>query len=333
MIHINTQRWPYLEWRREEISGTSIGWTALGVSVIAGGTTNAFAKVLGTWLSPISLLFLSEALMCAFVLFSFGLMPTLRKLIRLPKAWFAPMILVGLLNSTLAPMLLFQGLQRSTAINVSLFSNSEMVFLILLAITILGERFTRTHLLSVCAMIGGMLTIALRGFTDGIELQAGDLIIILSGFTYACGSMVYRKFLHHCEPQLLLFMRSMTAILCFLFLSLFLEHSLVTEVGSFPMKGVTVLLGFGFLSRFLNVFGFYEALERLPVTTVSLVSNGTMIFSIIFSHWFLGETIYGYHYIGGALIILGALLLEFAGTHPSEAHLEAHLQQRSGHRA
>ncbi len=315
------------------MSGSSIGWTALGVSVIAGGTTNAFAKVLGTWLSPISLLFLSEVLMCAFVLFSFGLMPTLRKLSRVPKAWFAPMVLVGLLNSTLAPMLLFQGLQRSSAINVSLFSNSEMVFLILLAIAILGESFTRIHLLSVFAIVGGMLTIALRGFTDGIELQAGDLIVILSGFTYACGSMVYRKFLHHCEPQLLLFVRSITAIACFFFISIVVNHSVTTELRAFPMSAFTVLLGFGFLSKFLNVFGFYEALERLPVTTVSLVSNGTMIFSIVFSHWFLGESIYAYHYIGGMLIVLGALLLEFAGTHPSEAHLEAHLQQRSGHRA
>ncbi len=328
MIYINTHRWPYIGWSAKSLSYKSIGWASLFVSVIAASTGNAFAKVLGLHFSALTLLFVSETLMWLFVVFSFGLMPTVRKLLQSPKSWILPLVVVGLLNSVLAPMLLFTGLQSSTAVNAALFSNSEMVFLMILAVVVMHEKFTHTHALSVLTMTAGLITIALRGFTDGIQLQPGDALIILSGLVFACGSITYRKFLHHCHPHVLLFVRASVAMTCFFVLSPFLNHNLAEEISTLPITVIPVLLGFGFLSRFLNVFSFYEALERISVTTVSLMCNFTAIFSVLFSHWFLGEAIEGFHYLGGALIILGGLMLEFLGTHPTTAHLEAHLRQR-----
>ncbi len=328
-MYTHILRWPTVAWRRSTASDQTIGWIALAVSVLAAGTGSAFAKVLGAHFSALTLLFVSETLMWLFVVFSFGFMPTIRKLLQSPRAWVLPLLIVALLNSVLAPMLLFTGLQKSTAVNASLFANSEMVFLMLMAVVMLREKFTRTHALSILTMTAGLLTIALRGFTDGISLQPGDVLIILSGLVFACGSITYRKFLHHCNPHVMLFVRASVAMMCFFILSPFVDHNLAEEISVLPLTIIPVLLGFGFLSRFLNVFSFYEALERLPVTTVSLMCNFTAIFSVIFSHWFLGEAIEGFHYLGGALIILGGVMLEFVGSHPSDAHLEAHLRQRA----
>jgi len=302
------------------------------VCILSASTYNTFAKILTGAISPLTLFFVSELLTGLIVSLSYGFMPVVRSLFKVKKASVLPLICIGFTNGTLAPLLLFPGLKMSSAVNASLFGNMEMVFLILLAVIVLHEPFRREHALSVCTMLAGMFIIALRGFTEGLQFHGGDILLVLSGLSFATGSILFRKYLHHIEPQIVLFVRSAVAITCFFLISPFIHHPLIDEIRAFPLAILPVLLGFGFISRFLNIFSFYEALDRLPVTLVSLFSNLTMITSILFAWWMLAEPIAGYHVAGGIMIILGTLILEVSGTHPTPKHLELHLRQRNGHR-
>ena len=328
MLTVSFRQRPYFQWRHETVSSRTVGWIALGICILAASTYNAFAKLLTGSLSPISLFFMSELLTGFFVVFSYGLMPMLRKTLRIKKKLLLPLIMIGLTNGTIAPLLLFPGLQRSTAVNATLFGNMETMFLIILAVLLLREKFRREHALSVCTMIAGMLIIAMRGFTEGLHLYAGDALLVLSSLSFATGSIIYRKYLHHVEPQVVLFVRSTVSISCFFLITPFLQHPLIAEIRAFPIALLPVLIGFGLISRFLNIFSFYEALDRLPITVVSLVNNLTVITSIAFASWLLHEPILGYHIIGGVLLLLGVLLLEVAGVHPSRKHLEIHHRTR-----
>lgn len=325
------RRWPYIAGQQGKVSSRSIGWIALAVCILAASTYNTFAKILTGAISPLTLFFVSELLTGFFVSFSYGFMPVIRSVLRVKKKYVLPLICVGLTNGTIAPLLLFPGLNMSTAVNASLFSNTEMIFLIILAVVILREPFRREHALSVCTMIAGVLIIALRGFTEGLNFRVGDILLVLSGLSFAVGSTIFRKYLHHVEPQIVLFVRASVAITCFFLISPFTRHPLIEEIRAFPAALLPVLLGFGFISRFLNIFSFYEALDRLPVTVVSLFSNLTVIISITFAWWMIGEPIAWYHAAGGILIVLGALVLEVSG-HPAARQLEQHLRQRNGHR-
>ncbi len=327
MLQIHTRHWPFLEWKQASASEATIGWSALLSCTIAAGTYSAFAKILTSALSPLSLFFISEVLVAFFILFSTGLMPMLRSLVRLPRKTLLPLLGIGLTSGTLAPLLLFVGLQASTAVNASLLGNTEMLFLIILAIIVLKEQFTKVHAVSIAAIGIGMVILALRGGAEGLHFYPGDILLALSGMVYAIGDLIFRKFLRHTDVQISLFSRSLVAIIAFFLLSHFLNYSLFTEVRALPLMLIAPLLGFALISRLLNVFSFYEAMERLPVTTVSLVGNLTVIISLLFAHWYLGEAILPYHLIGGAFIIAGMLLLEFVPTHPTDKHLEMHLKQ------
>jgi drug/metabolite transporter (DMT)-like permease len=216
----------------------------------------------------------------------------------------------------------------STAVNASLFANMEPVFLIILAVIVLHESFGRWHVMSSIIVSTGVVLVALRGFTTGVAFNPGDLLLVLSGFCFATGSIIFRKKLRHCKPHLVLFARATVAISCFFLFSPFIQHPLIEEIQLFPLAAVPVLLGFSFISRFLNVFGFYEALDRLPVTTVSLTNNLGIFTSILFAWWLLGEPLSWYHAVGGVLIVSGTLLLEISGTHPTKKHLEHHHRTR-----
>ncbi len=312
---------PYTDTSRDR----TIGWLSLGVMVIASSTYNSFAKTLTDAVSPITLVLLSEMLTMFFVLLSFGVVPTFQRLLKLPRAQLKPLLAIGVLSGILAPLMWFQGLHHSSVVNASLFSNTEMLFLTILAVVLLKESFTRAHALSLATILAGLLVIVLKGFTQSIELQSGDLLLTLSCLTYGFGSIIFRRYLNHADPQVVILCRSLTAVSAFFLFSPFIPHTLPQDVAAFPVQAVPVLLGFGFVSRFLNGFSFYEAMERLPLTTVSLSLNFPVIGSILFGAWMLGERVESYHWVGGALIIAGALLLELTGSHGTKSQREKHL--------
>ncbi len=327
MVEINIKQWPFVRWKHESMSEKALGGTCLGVSIVAGSTYSAFAKQLTKALSARSLLLLSELLTCFFVIFSSGLLPVLRQVTRMPRRTIGWIVVVGIFSETLAPLLIFTGLRYTSAVNASLFGNSEMVFLIFLAFLLLHEEWSRHHVVSSLLIIGGILMIALEGFTQGFIFHLGDILILLSGLAFAIGDIVFRIKLHHIEPHLVIFIRACTAIAAFFLISPFMGQTLLQEVRAFPLSLIPVLLGFVIIARFLNIFTFYEAMDRLNVSTVSLVSSLQVVGGVVFAMMFLGEGLAWYHLVGGALIMLGTVTLELAGLHPSEKHHELHLEQ------
>lgn len=328
MIHITLRQWPYLEWRQEKTSSHTIGWLALAICIVAAGTYTTFAKILTGTLSPLTLFFLSEMLTGFFVLFSFGLMPVVRYLATLKRRHVLCMIAVGLLSSTAAPLMLFTGIRLSSAVNASFFGSMEPFFMLILAIFVLNESVRREHFISAMLMMLGMLTIALRGFTQGFSPQTGDILLVLSSLSFAGGSILFRKFLHHVEPHAVLFARSSVGVTCFFLISPFMQHPLITELRLLPLSILPVLIGYALISRFLNIFSFYQALDRLPVSAVSLLLNLSVLVAILMAHFVLGETVYMFHIAGGGLILLGSILLELRGLFPSKEHMEQHHRTR-----
>lgn len=304
------------------------GWIALTISTISGSTFTGFAKVLTSALSSLSLMLVSEVLTAFFVIFSYGFLPIVRRIRQMHKRDIVWLWIVSFLNGVAGPMLLFAGLYYTSAVNAVFYSNMQMVFIVMLAAFVLKEKITSAHHAAIFTIMAGTIVISLRGFTEGLSLQLGDILVIASSLGYASGSIYYRKHLSHIEPHVALLMRSMTAILTFFAVSPFLSHPFISEVISFPVALIPALLGFGFIGRFLNSVTYYQAIDRLELTTVSLVGSLGIVGSILFAYIYLGEPIAWYHYLGGAFIILGTILLEVIGAHPDEEHLEMHLKQR-----
>ena len=333
LLEINIHHWPFIRIHREiPPSSLAIGWTSLFTMIVAAATYNMFAKPLTGAFSPLSLLFVSEFLTFLFLICSFGFFPLARRLWNVQRKRLLPLLWVGILSGTAAPLLWFTGLQATTAVNATLFGNVEMVFLIILAVLVLGEKWTVHHAIAGVTIAAGVVLVAVEGFEGTIALHKGDMLILLASFIFSVGSITFRKYLHHLEPQIAIFVRSLTAMTIFLLVSPFLEHNIVEDVARFPPSLLPALLGFGFVARFLNIFTFYEAIDRLPVSTVSLLGNLSVIVGVLFAHWYLAEAILWYHWIGGGFVIFGTILLETIGIHPSAKHLQHHMEQHHHHR-
>lgn len=328
MVEIHLTQRPFIRWKRESLSDKAIGGIALGVSTLAGSTFAAIAKQLRTALSALSLLFVSEILTGFFVLFSFGFVPVMKSFARMDKSKFKWLALMATFSGIGGPLLWFSALSYTTAVNAAFFAKTEMIFLMVLANVVLHEKITRAHVAAIASVIAGIIVISLQGFTDGLTLKFGDFLVILSVLCYAAGNITFRAKLHGIEPHLALFSRSTLAVTMFFLASPFIDHPFIEEVSAFPLTLVPALIGFAFISRFLNSVTYYIAIDRIPISTVSLVSTLDIIGSTVFAYLYLGEPMYWYHYLGGVFILLGNILLELLGTHPTEEHLEDHLKQR-----
>lgn len=326
-MHTNTIS-GFIPWHRESASGKALGWTALSVAILAGSTSVTFAAALAGALSPLSMLFISEALTMLFTVLSFGLFPILKRVGKIRKRDVLPILLVGLSNSVIAPLLAFTGLRMTGPINAELFIRAEDIFLVLLAVAFLGEKLKKQHIAGALCVFLGVAVVTLRGFSESLVFSRGDAYILLAALFYACGGILYKKKLHRVEPELMIFCRTCTALAVFFLSSPFMHHTLVEELQHFPTELIVALLGYGFLARFVNLFSFYESIERLPVRTVSLLLNLGLVGSIGFAHVYLGAPILPYHLAGAGFILIGSVLMEIESIVGHKLHFAAHLKHK-----
>ncbi|MDD3896613.1 MAG: DMT family transporter [Candidatus Peribacteraceae bacterium] len=301
--------------------GMTVGWSALSVMILAGSTTSSFGKQLTGTFSPLSMLLVSELLMLLFAVFSFGGIPLVHKLLKQKPHTLLALLSIGVINGGVAPYLWFSGLSRTSAINTQLFGMTEMLFLMIFASFFAREKITRAHIGGGIVISLGLLIVTLKGFHESIALNTGDIFIILSCLSYSIGGTIIRKKLHRTAPELIIFARSATAILLFFLISPFISHPFISEVMAFPLALIPVLLAYGFISRFLLVFSFYESLKHLPVASVSLLSTVVVGTALLFAHFYLGEPIHWYQAAGAALIMAGAIIVQSSGLRKLEQHL------------
>ncbi len=328
--NINIMHWHPAFWRKETEHTQAIGWIALIITILAGSTFTSFGRQLAASLSPLSLIFVGESSIVFFIAFSFGVMPMIREIRKLKRMHLLPLLVLSVL-ATGALMLWFLGLQTTEAVNAELFGRAEIPFLLLLAALFLRESVTRAHVLAGIVVGLGVWIVAMRGFAMNFAPRTGDLAIIGGSFTFSIVSIIFKKFLRELPPELVLFVRSSTAVGLFFAISPFVAHPFIEELRSLPLELLPALVGFGFVARFLGVLSFYEAVERLPISTISLVTPTSIVASVLFANLYLGEPVFWYHAVGGGLVLLGALLLQFVGLHPTEENGKRHMKQHHRH--
>ena len=329
MIHLQSH-WPFIQTQSAYARGVTIGWITLIIGVLAGSTFSAFAKQLGSALSPLSILFVGETMMLLFTLFSFGSIRLVEESRRLEHAHIIPLLMIGLL-ATLGLILLFTGMHSTSATNAELFGRSETVFLVTLAVLILHERLTQLHVMGGFLILLGIIVVTLRGLTEGLSTKTGDFLIMWGALCFATVSIILKKYLANVPPELFLFTRSAMAILIFFLFSPFIEYRFIEEIRSLPLHLLIPLLGFGFLSRFIATLGIYQAIKRLPITTISFFMPVTMVLAILFAHFYLGEPLLPYHFAGGGLILCGIFLTRTNGVHATEEQVVTIVKQHHRH--
>lgn len=275
-------------------SKATIGYIVMIFSAAFTGLTNAFAKPLidieGFQTMEISPIALVAMIYLINALFFTPLTRKSAPLKTIGKRNMFFLTLIGI-SEVAGLMTYFFGLKESTAINSAIMSEGEMIFSLLIAITILRERLQRKEISPFIMIILGMVVIPvgvdlhLNGFAIS-ELVFGDMLILLSGLFYALDINLCKYVSKRMDAKRITQLTSVVSGGFALVLMLMFNVPFNVDWSQVPSIVVLSIIGTG-----LAAFFFIIALRLIGAVRSLLLYSSSSAFGVIFSSIFLGEAI------------------------------------------
>lgn len=203
----------------------------------------------------------------------------------------------------------FMGLKDSTAINASIFSNGEIIFSLLIAITILRERIQKHELSPIFLIIFGMMVLPVgydlyNGGWRLSDLVLGDILIILSGLFYAIDVNICKYVSDHVGSHRITQLVSFSAGGFALALLIAFQIPYNITVDHLFSISLIAILGTGLATLF-----FIIALRLIGAVKTIMIYSSTSVFGIIFSWISLSEEITLVNLISIGTVMTGIILL------------------------
>lgn len=208
------------------------------------------------------------------------------------------------------PMLYFLGLSRTSAIHGSLLNNLEAAFTALLAFGMFHEGIGPRGIAGSVIVLAGSAWLswpagaAAAGAGAGGATVLGDALISLGFFCWALECNLLRVIGPRLPVVTMLAAKTTTAMLVMGALALSQNGSLAIPRGVVP---VTVASGLVFLA--LSILFGYSAIRRIGAGLTGLIITTSVIFGVLGSVVFLGESLHLSMLAPGAAIILGLAAL------------------------
>jgi drug/metabolite transporter (DMT)-like permease len=198
-------------------------------------------------------------------------------------------------------------MKYTTASVSSIIQSSGPIFTIILAIFILKESTDLKKIIgSICALIGTILLVI--NITDDINLFEstvyGNLLILLSGISYAISSIITKKGLERIKPIQMLGFSSLIGFIVLSIISFFEKPiDIIINISNETWIAIFLLTLF---PSFIAIIFWYEALIKAEISRLVLFVYLMPIFAVIFSYIFLGEII-NIQTILFAILIIGGV--------------------------
>ena len=189
---------------------------------------------------------------------------------------------------------------------VSFIGNIGPVFVTVLGMTLLHERFRRLQLAGIVITLLGVFVINYRqgGFSG--FLDQGSFYVIGASFLFSLATIVGRKYHRLVIPGYMSLIRS--ALMAMAMAILFLMGS---ESGLFEISGTIwrdLVLGSILETMIVIVFA-YQALKLIEATKTSLIISSKGVWTLVLAWIFLGVFPSGFQIAGGILTLIGVWLI------------------------
>lgn len=296
------------------ISPRTRGYLAIVTAAAFFGAWPTLSKlVLAAIHSPIVLAFLVQLIPAVFLL------PTLRR-VRIPRAQVMPILFTGLAGSVLAPLIYFVGLQRTTATNSVLLSNSEALFTVLLAYAFLGERAAPREYVALVGIAAGafVVTTELRfGDVRFLEFLIGNVLLVIAAICWATSNTVSSHLLRRMQ---------ILPLLAFQFLIGAVAYAPIVALSGDPIDvpwGIVPLLLFLALSAVV-MFSllFFYALQTIGAMRAGAILPTSALWGVPLAVFLLpNESLSAVQILGGALMV-GSLVAFYLFHRPAPAEGE-----------
>ncbi len=230
---------------------------------------------------------------------------------KITKKDYTTLIFVILCGSIIAPLLLLNGLNQTTAINSSLLLNAETLFTVAIAFVFLNERCNKREYLGILLLIVGVIFVTTSGTFQNltlIENLYGNLLILSACFFWGIDNTLSR-FLSKKRDILMI-----TGLKCFVGGSaLFAISFLLGFSFSLPLISIPYILFVGAFSIAFSILFFLFALRKIGSMRTGVIYSLSSLFGAVLAFVVLRESFTIIQLIAGLVMILGIYVLYQCG--------------------
>ena len=296
------------------------GYVAVVVSAILFGVSSTLNKIALENVNPTVIAGMIYFVAGVF-LFAIHLSPLCKKILtKLDSAETEPKItnkdyktlaFVIICGSIIAPLLLLNGLNQTTAINSSLLLNAESLFTVAIAFIFLNERCAKKEYIGIVMLLVGVIFVTTNGAFQSLTLTQnliGNLLIIGACFFWGIDNNL-SKFLSRKRDIILV-----TALKCFIGgLALLSLSFLLGFSFSIPLISVPYILFVGAFSIAFSILFFLFALRKIGSMRTGVIFSLSSLFGAVLAVVVLRESFTIIQLIAGAVMILGIYVLYRCG--------------------
>jgi drug/metabolite transporter (DMT)-like permease len=216
---------------------------------------------------------------------------------------------VALLHNAIPFVLFAWGEQYVDSALASILNGTIPLFTILLAhFFTQDDHLTLPKVTGVLVGFAGMVVLVYPAFQGGVAATAwGVLALVLAAFLYGVAIVYTRNNLRGLPPLVAPTGQMMMASLYLLPLMLLVDRPWTLPTPSLP--SVLSMFALAVLGTALAFIVYYRLMERAGATYLSMVAYVIPVFGIIFSVLLLDEQLTREMLIGGALILLGVMIV------------------------
>ena len=219
--------------------------------------------------------------------------------------------LVIICGSIIAPLLLLNGLNQTTAINSSLLLNAESLFTVAIAFVFLGERCAKREYLGIVMLLIGVVFLTTSGAFQNLTLTEnllGNLLIIGACFFWGIDNNL-SKFLSRKRDIIIV-----TGLKCFIGGAALLAISFLLGFSfSIPLTSVPYILFVGAFSIAFSLLFFLFALRKIGSMRTAVIFSLSSLFGAALAFAVLEEPFNFIQLIAGLVMILGIYVLYRCG--------------------
>lgn len=286
------------------------GYLAIIVAAVLFGAWPTLSKLVLNEVHPLLVGFLIQ------VIPAILLAPSLRG-VRIVRADWKLVGLSGIVGAVIAPVIYFYGLQRTTASNSVLLSNSESLFTILLAYAVLSERATRREYVALAGIaVGAFLVTTQLRFGD-IQFEAfliGNVMLLAAAACWGISNTLSTILLRRIPIIPLLAVQLFVGAGVFAAVVVVAGVPLAVPLGILPLLVLLSLSAVGVFSVL-----FFYAFRTIGAMRTGAILPSSVLWGILIALVVLpGETLSDVQIVGGALMV-AALVAVYLFRGPTEA--------------
>jgi drug/metabolite transporter (DMT)-like permease len=187
----------------------------------------------------------------------------------------------------------------------SFLRNMEYIFVALMGVFLLGERFTAIEAIGVILTFSGAIVISYQKNTTLESFFTGSSgLMLISTIFYGARTITAKNHIHTITPIMLALNRAVFLLIFAVMMLLIFGQGL-----AIPNSALVNIAVGSFFGPFLTSLGQYSALKYLEASRSAIIQSTTALFVLLGAYLYFGRFPLGYQIAGGILTIAGPLIM------------------------